>query len=107
LFRAAEAGAAQAAGILLDAGADPNLQTTEAWWQTPLSALCQRVHDRGDCRPGDPSIVRGLLLHHADPNLRCGSGLTPLEAIKGPVQPEKERIRAELERVLRAAGAHE
>ncbi|MDG4816540.1 ankyrin repeat domain-containing protein [Micromonospora sp. WMMD956] len=77
--------------ILLDAGADPDVEGGRGDEGTPLT---------GAAAWGHADIVRELLTHGADPNLRedHGAGLSPLEwAARGG--------HTETEALLKAAGA--
>ncbi|TDC60379.1 ankyrin repeat domain-containing protein [Micromonospora sp. KC207] len=77
--------------ILIDAGADPNVESGRGDEGTPLT---------GAAAWGHADVVRQLLTHGADPNLRedHGTGLSPLEwAARGG--------HIETEALLRAASA--
>eukprot|EP00004_Rigifila_ramosa_P004700 TRINITY_DN15187_c0_g1_i1.p1 TRINITY_DN15187_c0_g1~~TRINITY_DN15187_c0_g1_i1.p1 ORF type:complete len:149 (-),score=34.00 TRINITY_DN15187_c0_g1_i1:70-483(-) len=66
LHKAAKAGRLPCVKILLEAGANPNLQTAE-YFYTPLHYAS---------REGFPSIVKALIKAGADPNIKSKHGET-------------------------------
>jgi len=95
--------------LLLDAGADPNLP----YGLGDYTALRYATADR------NAPLVRLLLNHKADPNIRDESGQTPLDIVKKmsepsvipqavmPARPWAVASPAELEALLRQHGAKE
>ncbi|MFG2041629.1 ankyrin repeat domain-containing protein [Dactylosporangium sp. NPDC048998] len=77
LYLAAVQSAPAAVRLLLEAGADPDLESGRGEQGTPLT---------GASAWGSTDVVRVLLAHGADPNLRedHGNGLSPLDwAVRG------------------------
>jgi ankyrin repeat protein len=85
LHIAADSGHVEIAKILIDAGADVNLQDFRAgkWRDTPLHLATTRIYEK---TPPDPQfgwldMVDLLLTHGADPTICCKDWLTPLHRV--------------------------
>jgi ankyrin repeat protein len=94
------------AGMLLDAGANPNVKYPKAnaptEWMFGLSLLEAAVHS------GDRRMVEVLLAHKADPNAQDDSGGTPLsEAKRLESDPAHAQAMGEIAVLLRNAGAND
>ncbi len=102
--------AADIAGLLLDAGANPNVKfssksgyASESDGKTPLGMAVANV---------DKALVEVLLAHKADPNLPDDQGQTPLGYGKqlqqnSQLDAEHARTAAEITELLLKAGANE
>jgi ankyrin repeat protein len=77
LSAAATVGQPAVARLLLDAGADPNVESAES---TPLCAGASAHQVSGSPRGGPAAVVALLLAAGADPNMRNSDGTTPLYA---------------------------
>ncbi len=102
--------AADIAGLLLEAGANPNVKFpskngySSGWdGKTPLGMAVANI---------DKPLVEVLLLHKADPNLPDDQGDTPLSIAKQKqkdygMSPDQGRTAAEITELLLKAGANE